>query len=459
VTTSPDAHPARNRLAGRWIDHWDPENPSFWERTGAKVANRNLWYSILSEHIGFSIWSIWSVLVLFMGPEYGIDASQKFILVGVPTLVGAVLRLPYSFAVARFGGRNWTIVSAALLLVPTIFAAIIMQPGTSFTTFLVAAAVAGVGGGNFASSMTNINTFFPDSRKGWALGLNAGGGNIGVPVIQLVGLLIIATAGAGAPRILLGVYIPLIVVAALLAALNMDNLTSVRNDTGAFRESIRESQTWVMSLLYIGTFGSFIGYSFAFGLVLQNQFGRTPLQAAAVTFIGPLLGSLVRPYGGKLADSYGGAKITFWNFIAMAVATGVVLVASAMHSLSLFTAGFVLLFALSGVGNGSTYKMIPAIFRGQARIAIAGGADEQPALLRARRISGAVIGIVGAVGALGWLFINLAFREAFLTAKSGDPAFWSFLAFYVVCTVVTYAVYLRPAAAEATHPRFAHAGV
>ncbi|WP_433278770.1 nitrate/nitrite transporter [Pseudonocardia xinjiangensis] len=459
MTTSPDAHPARNRLAGRWIDHWDPENPSFWERTGAKVANRNLWYSILSEHIGFSIWSIWSVLVLFMGPEYGIDASQKFILVGVPTLVGAVLRLPYSFAVARFGGRNWTIVSAALLLLPTIFAAIVIQPGTSFTTFLVAAAVAGVGGGNFASSMTNINTFFPDSRKGWALGLNAGGGNIGVPVIQLVGLLIIATAGAGAPRILLGVYIPLIVVAALLAALNMDNLTSVRNDTGAFRESIRESQTWVMSLLYIGTFGSFIGYSFAFGLVLQNQFGRTPLQAAAVTFIGPLLGSLVRPYGGKLADSYGGAKITFWNFIAMAVATGVVLVASAMHSLALFTAGFVLLFALSGVGNGSTYKMIPAIFRGQARIAIAGGADEQPALLRARRISGAVIGIVGAVGALGGLFINLAFREAFLTAKSGDPAFWSFLAFYVVCTVVTYAVYLRPAAAEATHPRFAHAGV
>ncbi|WP_433558034.1 nitrate/nitrite transporter [Pseudonocardia xinjiangensis] len=459
MTTSPDAHPARNRLAGRWIDHWDPENPSFWERTGAKVANRNLWYSILSEHIGFSIWSIWSVLVLFMGPEYGIDASQKFILVGVPTLVGAVLRLPYSFAVARFGGRNWTIISAALLLLPTIFAAIVIQPGTSFTTFLVAAAVAGVGGGNFASSMTNINTFFPDSRKGWALGLNAGGGNIGVPVIQLVGLLIIATAGAGAPRILLGVYIPLIVVAALLAALNMDNLTSVRNDTGAFRESIRESQTWVMSLLYIGTFGSFIGYSFAFGLVLQNQFGRTPLQAAAVTFIGPLLGSLVRPYGGKLADSYGGAKITFWNFIAMAVATAVVLVASAMHSLSLFTAGFVLLFALSGVGNGSTYKMIPAIFRGQARIAIAGGADEQPALLRARRISGAVIGIVGAVGALGGLFINLAFREAFLTAKSGDPAFWSFLAFYVVCTVVTYAVYLRPAAAEATHPRFAHAGV
>ena len=117
----------------------------------------------------------------------------------MPTLVGAVLRLPYTFAVAIFGGRNWTIVSAALLLVPTILAAIVMHPGTSYTTFMVVACFAGLGGGNFASSMTNINAFFPERYKGWALGLNAGGGNIGVPVIQLIALLIIATAGAGAP--------------------------------------------------------------------------------------------------------------------------------------------------------------------------------------------------------------------------------------------------------------------
>ncbi|MHA6629236.1 nitrate/nitrite transporter [Pseudonocardia sichuanensis] len=457
TTTAPDAPPARSLLRGRWIDHWDPEDEGFWERTGRRVANRNLWFSIVSEHIGFSIWTMWSVLVLFMGPEYGIDAAGKFVLVSVPTLVGAVLRLPYTFAVARFGGRNWTIISALMLLVPTILAAVVMQPGTSFATFVLVAAVGGVGGGNFASSMANINAFFPESRKGWALGLNAGGGNIGVPVVQLVGLLIIATAGTGAPRILLGVYIPLIVVAAVLAAITMDNLSSVRNDTGAFRESVREPQTWVMSFLYIGTFGSFIGYSFAFGLVLQNQFGRTPLEAAAVTFIGPLLGSLIRPYGGKLADSFGGARVTFWNFLAMGVATLVVIAASAVDSLALFTTGFVVLFALTGLGNGSTYKMIPAIFRGQARVAIAGGADEQEQLLRARRISGAVIGIAGAVGALGGLFINLAFRQAFLTAGSGDPAFWSFLAFYAVCVVVTYVVYLRPA--PAAHPRAAFAGV
>ncbi len=462
TATAPDAPPTRSILAGRWIDHWDPEDAGFWERTGAKVANRNLWFSILSEHIGFSIWTMWSVLVLFMGPEYGIDAAAKFFLVAVPTLVGSILRLPYTFAVARFGGRNWTIVSALLLLIPTVLAAIVLQPGTPYWVFVLVAAVGGLGGGNFASSMANINTFYPEARKGWALGLNAGGGNIGVPVIQLVGLAIIATAGTGAPRILLGIYIPLIVIAAVLAAVKMDNLTSVKNDTGAFRESIRESQTWVMSFLYIGTFGSFIGYSFAFGLVLQNQFGRTPLEAAAVTFIGPLLGSLIRPVGGQLADKLGGARVTFWNFVAMVAATGVIIGASAMDSLALFTAGFVLLFVLTGLGNGSTYKMIPAIFRGQAKVAIAGGADEQASFLRARRISGAVIGIAGAVGALGGLFINLAFRQSFISTQSGDLAYWSFLAFYVVCAAVTYVVYLRPVPVSVDapeHPRLAYAGV
>ena len=316
----------RSLLRGRWIDHWEPEDETFWARTGRAVANRNLMFSVLSEHIGFSVWTLWSVLVLFMGPDYHIDAAGKFFLVSVPTLVGAVLRLPYTFAVARFGGRNWTIVSAGLLLVPTILAAIVMHPGTSYTTFMVVACFAGLGGGNFASSMTNINAYFPERHKGWALGLNAGGGNIGVPVIQLLALLVIATAGAGHPRILLAVYIPLIVVAAALSALYMDNLSSVRNDTGAFQESIRDNHTWIMAFLYLGTFGTFIGYSFAFGLVLQNQFGRTPLQAAAITFIGPLLGSLIRPVGGKLADRYGGAKVTFVDFIAMVVASAVILI-------------------------------------------------------------------------------------------------------------------------------------
>jgi NNP family nitrate/nitrite transporter-like MFS transporter len=456
----PEAGTARRSLvAGRWIDHWEPEDESFWQRTGRKIANRNLLFSVLSEHIGFSVWTLWSVLVLFMGPEYGIDAAGKFFLVSVPTLVGAVLRLPYTFAVAKFGGRNWTIVSAALLLIPTILAAIVMHPGTSYTTFMIVAAVAGVGGGNFASSMTNINAFFPERYKGWALGLNAGGGNIGVPVIQLIALLIIATVGAGHPRIILAVYIPLIVVAAVLSALYMDNISSVRNDTGAFQESIREGHTWIMAFLYIGTFGSFIGYSFAFGLVLQNQFGRTPLQAASITFIGPLLGSLIRPVGGKLADKYGGAKVTFFTFIAMVVASAVILAGSAARSLGVYAAGFIVLFVLTGVGNGSTYKMIPSIFRGKALQAVARGGDERMQLLRARKVSGAAIGIIGAVGAFGGVLINMAFRQSFLTAKTGDPAFWAFIAFYVACIAVTYVVYLRPAPVDVSHPRAAYARV
>lgn len=361
--TAPSTAPAASR-GGRWIEHWDPEDEAFWKETGEKVAKRNLFFSVLSEHIGFSIWTLWSVMVLFMGPEYGLTPADKFTIVSMATLVGAIVRVPYTFAVAVFGGRMWTVVSASLLLVPTVAAFAVMEPGTSFTTFLLCAMLAGVGGGNFASSMTNINAFFPLRKKGWALGLNAGGGNIGVPVVQLVGLAVIGASGG--PRLLLGIYIPFIVIAAVLAWLKMDSISSVKNDTGAAKDAAKDAHTWIMSFLYIGTFGSFIGYSFAFGLVLQTQFGRTPLQAAYVTFIGPLLGSLIRPVGGWLADRYGGAKITLWNYVGMAAATAVVVVASMQKSLPLFTTAFIALFVLSGLGNGSTFKMIPGIFHTKA---------------------------------------------------------------------------------------------
>ncbi|MFD7813138.1 nitrate/nitrite transporter [Streptomyces sp. NPDC059785] len=435
--TAPSTSPAAGR-GGRWIDEWDPEDETFWRETGEEIANRNLFFSVLSEHIGFSIWTLWSVLVLFMGPEYGLTPADKFLLTSMVTLVGAVVRVPYTFAVALFGGRNWTIVSAGLLLVPSVAAFVVMEPGTSFSTFLLVGMLAGIGGGNFASSMTNINAFFPLRKKGWALGLNAGGGNIGVPVIQLVALAIIGASGG--PRVLLGIYIPLIVVAATLGALYMDNLSKVKNDTGAAIDAAKDAHTWIMSFLYVGTFGSFIGYSFAFGQVLQNQFGRTPLQAAYLTFIGPLLGSLIRPVGGWLADRYGGARITLWNFVAMAAATGVVVLASVQKSLPLFTVAFVALFVLTGLGNGSTYKMIPGIFQAKA---VAMGLRGEAAAAHGRRLSGASMGLIGAVGALGGVAINLAFRQSFLSYGSGTGAFVAFLAFYAVCFAVTWAVYLR----------------
>ncbi|MEU8691903.1 nitrate/nitrite transporter [Streptomyces sp. NPDC048665] len=453
--------PAVPRRSGRWIEQWDPEDEGFWRATGDRIARRNLWFSVLSEHIGFSVWTLWSVLVLFMGPKYGLTPADKFLLTSMVTLVGAVVRVPYTFAVAVFGGRNWTIISAGLLLVPTAAAYAVMEPGTSFTTFLLVGLLAGIGGGNFASSMTNINAFFPLRKKGWALGLNAGGGNIGVPVIQLVALAIIGANGG--PRLLLGIYIPLIVVAAVLAAVFMDNLATVKNDTGAAKDAARDAHTWIMSFLYVGTFGSFIGYSFAFGQVLTNQFGRTPLQAAYLTFIGPLLGSLIRPVGGRLADRYGGARITLWNYVGMAVATAVLVVASMQRSLPLFVSVFVVLFVLSGLGNGSTYKMIPGIFQAKA---LAKGLTGEEAVAYGRRLSGASMGLIGAVGALGGVGINMAFRQSFLSYGSGTGAFVAFLAFYGVCFALTWAVYLRRPAGQAvteetveTKPQLSYAEV
>ncbi|MET0233392.1 MAG: nitrate/nitrite transporter [Kibdelosporangium sp.] len=444
------------RIGGRWIDEWEPENQEFWDNGGRRIAARNLWFSIFAEHLGFSIWTLWSVMVLFMGPQYGLSAADKFLLVSTPTVVGALIRIPYTFAPAKFGGRNWTVFSACLLMIPTVLAAVVMHPGTSLGTFMLVAALGGVGGGNFASSMANINAFYPERRKGWALGLNAGGGNLGVAAIQLIGLLVISTAGANAPRIVLFVYMPLLIVAAVGALLCMDNLASMSGDTKAMREVVRDPQSWVMSFLYIGTFGSFIGYSFAFGLVLQNQFGRTPLQAASMTFLGPLVGSLIRPVGGWLADRLGGAKVTFWTFLALAAGTSVTIVASVLQSLPVFVIGFISLFVFSGLGNGSTYKMIPAIFQARAQSSIEAGVPEKAALLRARRLSGALIGLAGAIGALGGLFINLAFRESFLMARSGVPAFVAFLVFYGICFAVTWIVYLRkPSSVQAAEPALA----
>jgi NNP family nitrate/nitrite transporter-like MFS transporter len=425
--------------SGRWINDWRPEDPQFWQATGRAVARRNLLWSVVTEHIGFSIWSLWSVTVLFLGPKYHVDAAGKFTLTAVPTVVGSVLRLPYTFAVAKFGGRNWTIVSALLLLIPTSYLALVLRPGVSYSTLLIGSALAGVGGGNFASSMANINSFYPARLKGWALGVNAGGGNIGVAAVQLLALLVLATAGASHPRIIMAVYIPLIALAAVCGAIFMDNVSAARNPERAMRDATHDPHTWVISLLYIGTFGSFIGFSFAFGQVLQVQFHSqfaTPVKAAQLTFLGPLLGSLARPVGGWLADRFGGAKVTFATFIAMAAGAGLVMVASTHRSLGLFLTGFVVLFILSGVGNGSTYKMIPAIFRARHSEGKVGDAA---------RISAAVIGIAGAIGAFGGVLVNLAFRQSFLTYHNANSAYAAFVAFYVLCVVVTWAVYLRSA--------------
>lgn len=432
------------------LTDWEPDDAAFWQASGRRIARRNMWTSVFAEHIGFSVWSLWSVLVLFMAGKTGstLSPGDKFLIVCVATAAGSAVRPYYGFAVTRLGGRTWTTLSALLLLVPVAAAIIVIgHKNAPFWELLACAAVSGLGGGSFASSTTNINFFFPEREKGRALGINAGGGNLGVASVQLLGLLVIATAGAGHPRLLAALFIPLLLVSACLAYSRMDNLPGMRTDGRLYRTALADPHCWTISLLYIGTFGSFIGYSFAFGLVLQNDFGRTPLQAAALTFTGPLLGSLARPAGGWLADRYGPARITLASFAGLAAGTAVAIAASVAHSLPLFGAGFTVLFVLSGVGNGATYAMIPGPYAAAAQRAIASGADPTAARLDARRRTGAVIAFAGTVGGLGGVGINLAFRQSYLQAHTARPALIGFLVCYAVCAAVTAFAWRRQAIA------------
>ncbi|MGV0627716.1 MFS transporter, partial [Mycolicibacter minnesotensis] len=410
-------------------------------------------------HVGFSIWSIWSVMVLFM-PEsvYGFTAGDKFLLAATATLVGGLLRIPYSLATAAFGGRNWTIFSATVLLIPTLSMTwLLAHPGLPLWPYLVCAALTGLGGGNFAASMTNVNAFYPHRLKGWALAVNAGGGNLGVPLIQLVGLLVLATAGNRQPYWVCAIYLVFLAVAGIGAALFMDNLSGQRADLSAMRSILPELDTWIVALLYIGTFGSFIGFSFAFGQVLQLNFvsgGQSPAQAslhaAQIAFLGPLLGSLSRILGGRLADRIDGGRVTLAAFGGLFAASGLLVSVSTLDAsrggpttgalMAGYIIGFVALFIVSGIGNGSVYKMIPSVFEARSHSL---GMGESERRSWARGMSGALIGFAGAVGALGGVGINLALRQSYLANGSATAAFWIFLAGYVVAAALTWLRYVR----------------
>ncbi|PJI84901.1 MFS transporter [Luteimicrobium subarcticum] len=446
---APASAPGRRRLGGRWIEHWDPEDPTFWHDGGRRVARRNLWVSMFAEFLGFSVWALWSIVVPQLGAAgFTFTVDQQFWLVSIPSLVGATLRIPYTFAVTAFGGRNWTIVSALLLLLPTTALAIAVQdPSTSFGVMLGVAALAGFGGGNFASSMANISFFYPEKEKGRALGLNAAGGNLGTAAVQLAVPLVIAV-GAGVHLGRAGLMmIPFVVLAAFLAWRFMDNLATAHADGKGFALAARSKHTWIVSFLYIGTFGSFIGYSGAFPTLLKTQFPEVTVQLA---FLGALVGSVARPFGGTIADKLGGTRVTIAAYLVMAVGALGAIAALRSDSFGLFFGSFMVLFVASGVGNGSIYRMIPAIFRSAATSG--GHTDDAPGdapdtrarlLDRARKAAAGCIGIAGAVGAFGGFLIPRGFAASKNHAGSLVPALWVFIAVYVVMSVVTWAVYAR----------------
>ena len=427
-----------------WISDWNPEDTEFWETKGKTIARRNLIFSILAEHLGFSIWLIWSIVATKL-PAAGFHYSteQLFQLVALPGLIGSLMRFPYTFAVPIFGGRNWTIVSATLLFIPTtLLAYFVTQPDTPYGLMLAVAATAGLGGGNFASSMANISFFYPDRMKGWALGLNAAGGNVGVSTVQLLvpilmGFGIInlyqATPVAGVFLQNAGlIWLPLVAIAVYGAARYMNNLGNARS---TFKDQLAitgRKHTWVMSWLYIGTFGSFIGYSAAFPLLIKTQF---PAITVAVAFLGPLVGSVARPFGGLLADKIGGARVTFWNFVAMALATMGVMYYVDIKSFPGFLAMFLVLFITTGVGNGSTFRMIPSIFR-EERLRAAKGAGEAGRVMAVKAAaieSAAVIGFVSAIGACGGYLIPRSFGASIAATGGPHLALEVFLTYYVTC--------------------------
>jgi NNP family nitrate/nitrite transporter-like MFS transporter len=443
-----------NFAESKWIEHWDPEDPKFWETSGKKVARRNLIWSIVAENFGFSIWLIWSVVATRLNKVgFHYTTEQLFNLVALPGLVGSIMRFPYAFAVAKCGGRNWTMVSAALLFVPTMSLIVLVnRPNTPYWLMCVAAATAGFGGGNFASSMANISFFYPDREKGWALGLNAAGGNIGVSTIQLlvplvvgwswvnlglspqVGGLYLANAGL--------MWLPLVVVALLGAWRYMNNISSARASITDQLVIAARRHTWIMSWLYIGTFGSFIGYSAALPLLIKTQF---PQVTANLAFLGPLVGSLARPYGGLMADRLGGTRVTFWNFAAMTLATFAVIHFVDAHQFAGFLVTFLLLFILTGVGNGSTFRMIPAIFRNQKLRANhhLGLSGRESALKAARIESATVLGFVSAIGACGGYLVPRSFGASVKATGSVHLALEGFMIFYATCIGLTWACYMR----------------
>ncbi|RUO76085.1 nitrate/nitrite transporter [Idiomarina seosinensis] len=445
------------------LDDWRPEDKTFWEEKGKRIATRNLWISIPNLFLAFAVWTIWSILVVKM-PQLGFpySSNQLFWLAALPALSGATLRIFYSFMVPIFGGRRWTAISTASLLLPCIWIGVAVQDtDTSYIVMLILALLCGFGGGNFSSSMSNISFFYPQKEKGGALGMNAGLGNLGVSGMQLLAPLVIAASvfggiegdpliiqeGANAgQKIWLQnaafLWVPLIVIGSIAAWFGMNDISSAKASFSDQAIIFKRKHNWIMCILYLGTFGSFIGFAAGFPLLSGMLFPK--VDPTAYAFLGPLVGALARPMGGIVADKLGGARVTFWNFLLMVAGVlGVIYflpIAGSEANFWGFFAAFMVLFIATGIGNGSTFRMVPVIFLNQRRREL-GDTDE--AIKQGNKESAAVIGFISAIAAYGGFFIPKSYGTSIDLTGGVSAALIGFIVFYVICAAITWWYYSR----------------
>ncbi|MCW5572613.1 MAG: NarK family nitrate/nitrite MFS transporter [Steroidobacteraceae bacterium] len=446
------------------IADWNIEDGAFWAATGRRIASRNLWISIPALLLAFAVWMLFSVVAVKLN-QAGFDftTDQLFWLTALPALSGATLRIFYSFMVPIFGGRRWTTISTALLMIPVLWLAFaVRDPSTPYWHFIAISILCGLGGGNFASSMANISFFYPKSMQGYALGMNAGLGNLGVSAVQFLVPAVITLGlfgalaggpqtGADGQRLWLQnaglVWLPLLAASSLAAWFGMHDLASARSSFNEQATIFRRKHNWLMCWLYVGTFGSFIGFSAAFPLLVKTQFPG--VNALHYAFLGPLLGALARPAGGWLADRTGGAALTFWVFVLMIAGIVLKLYFLPHHGVGGSFAGFlavtIAMFVLTGVGNGSTFRMIPVIFRTLHARASAGldAAGQAAAQRQAGIESAAVVGFSSAIGAYGGFFIPKSYGSSIAITGGPEAAFYGFIAFYVSCLGITWWWYFR----------------
>ncbi|WP_288196611.1 MFS transporter [uncultured Pleomorphomonas sp.] len=446
------------------LTDWRPEDKSFWNATGRRIAQRNLWLSIPSLLLSFAIWQVWSVVVSKLPlVGFNLTTDQLFWLAALPGLSGATLRIFYSFMVPVFGGRLWTTLTTWSLIIPAVGIGYAVQnPETPYAVLLVLALCCGFGGGNFASSMANISFFFPRAEKGNALALNAGLGNLGVSVVQFAVPLVItmglfgklggepvmvADPSGPAPLWLQNAgffFVPFIVLSAFASWFGMNDIASAKASFSEQAVIFERRHNWIMCWLYTGTFGSFIGYSAGFPLLSKMLF--PDVNALAYAFLGPLVGALARSGTGWLADRQGGARVTVWVFALMMAGTAGVLwfigIKDQPGAFWGFFVSFLVLFFATGVGNASTFQMIPAISaREMARLMP--DADPETRRRQAEKEAAAITGFTSAIAAFGAFFIPKGFGTSIALTGGAEAALWSFMAFYVTCLGITWVVYAR----------------